>query len=59
MPYMDAEMLEGVSGSNPRPELISANSRDPSIVSTKIFDKPATLIECKLQKQPSRNANGM
>ena len=39
--------------------LIPANSRGPSIVSTKIFDKTATLTQCKLQKQPSRNANGM
>ena len=61
MPCVDVEMLEGVWGSNPRlnQELIPANSRGPSIVSKKIFDKTATLTECKLQKQPSRNANGM
>ena len=43
---------------DPRPELIPVNSVGQSIGSTKIFDQTENLIECKLQKQPSRNANG-
>ena len=59
MSCVDVEMIEGVWGSNPRPELIQANLRGPSIISTKNFDKTTTLTECQLQKQPSRIVNGM
>ena len=40
-------------------QLIPVALGAPSIGSTKIFDETVTLTECKLQKSPSRNVNGM